>query len=228
VGIRRTSGNRCAVTERRREAPHALVKIVRKLTRIFYRVIDCGIGIVALDGFSGPERAADSNTGLSCREIGEADIARVAACFGADRTRNFGHRLRASKGFMVCEGSEPAGYLWCCRSVQEKEGFPPFYYAVRPKSDAVYITDFYVKPEKRGNGVGSGLLRHALSETAGSDATEAFLVFDTRSPAMRAITSKLGFRVVGKLSYRRYLWHESRDISDLSLVSETMENSPGE
>ena len=197
-------------------------QIVRKFCRLFYRALDDNVAVISLVEYERGRHSGIEQSRFSYRTLGEQELTMLAQVVSKGKFRKFTERLRESQGIVVVDADGTiAGYGWWTGQARNNEGGKPFYYAICPKPDSVYLYDFFIMPGKRGQGAGIVLVRSLLQDVAKVTIAEAFLTFSANNQAMRTILSKLGFRVVGKISYRRCLWHKVTDVADLEKVCQS-------
>lgn len=203
-----------------------LGKAARKLARPFWRSLAFDIAERSLEDFREPP----ARPGLACRlyPCGQAEPA-LAALAGFPLPVYFEARLASGDLALVSDGAggAPLGYAWGSVHPQPVEGVPPFLFAVRPRPGQAYLYDFYVLPEKRRRGVLDAAVPALLAHYRDLGLRSAFLLFNAADPAMRAFTRKAGFRIAGRVAYRRFLWRVVTNLDDLArLTGRSLDGRP--
>jgi len=184
----------------------------RSLCAFCYRADD-EVAVASLSQLSPAHVLPDH--GLLCRPIVEEDRQQIQQALGRRRADRLARRLEESQGVLLIDDNEIAGYAWYTGKPRLAEGAFPFLYAIRPKDGMLYIFDVFVRPEYRGRGGATALLAHVLNEARRNGYDEVCLTCDARNPAMLRVISRLGFRIVGRLRYRHFLWRTSSNTAAL-------------
>lgn len=197
-------------------------KAARKLVRPFWRFQAFEVAERDLRAFQGlPVRP-----GLTCRLAGPDDTPpELTALFGPDLPSFFASRLANGDLVLVHDqaSGEFLGYAWGSDRPQPREGVPPFTFDVRPRPGSVYLYDFFVLPEKRRRGALAAAVNALLTRYRDQGLDSAFLLFNASDPAMRAFTSKAGFRISGRIAYRRLFWRVTTDLAALARTTRNMD-----
>lgn len=96
--------------------------------------------------------------------------------------------------YVAREGSRVLGMVNIQRSVSTAEGGP-----------VGSFEDFVVRPELRGQGIGSGLIRHAIEESKRAGLLRLILLTDGNNVNAQRLYERAGFTRSGMLPMRRKL-----------------------
>jgi len=196
-----------------------LKKAMRKAFKVLYWSHDEEIGVMNLDKYE-PIKAG-YNKALHCRKLMMEDIELIEKRFGKTVSKKFAARMENSTGYLIFHRDEIAGYVWSSTSLCKNEGVKPFLYDIRPKKDSVYLYDIFILPGKRKTQAGIFLSNYQLLIHKEAGFKMAFTTYGKKHLAMNWISRRLGGEVVGRMTYRRYLWHVIKDTSDLDKVCES-------
>jgi ribosomal protein S18 acetylase RimI-like enzyme len=114
---------------------------------------------------------------------GDADVARTLAVLADDRR---------GTALVVDDGAGPAfGYVFLARLWSNELG-----------GDIVFIDELWVAPERRGRGVGTALIEHAMAALRERGAVAFELEVTPDNARARALYERLGFRPLRNASLR--------------------------
>jgi ribosomal-protein-alanine N-acetyltransferase len=128
------------------------------------------------------------------REMSECDLTEVVEIEGASRISRWGREsyagelARRDAIVLVAVESETSG------AARQVKGF----IAARVVADELQINNFAVRAEDREKGVGSALLRAAMTESRRRGAQSAFLEVRESNLAARRFYAQHGFTVCGR------------------------------
>lgn len=195
-----------------------LGKAARKLVRPFWRSMAFDVAERSLQDFQTPPERAGLVSRLYPSGQTEPDLAALA---GVPLPVYFEARLASGDLVLVSDETDGGlcGYAWGSVRPQPVEGVPPFLFAVRPRPGQAYLYDFYVLPEKRRRGALDAAVNALLAHYRDQGLRSTFLLFNAADPAMRAFTRKAGFRIVGRVTYRRILWRVVTNLDALHRIT---------
>ncbi len=148
--------------------------------------------------------------GLQIRRFDASTDRSIAESFSPQLFADFCHRAETAEGWILWDGIQACGYVWCTDRPRQNEGEPPFLYAVNPAADAVYLFDMQVLPVMRGRGAAGALLAAALEFAKARGKTSAVATRGNWNVKIHRVLQRLGFQVVGQLHYQRVLgWSRS-------------------
>lgn len=191
-------------------------KFLSKIFSIFYQAIDYHIALIYLDRLKTDK--IENEKQFDIRQLQTDDLKMIETKLGKPVSDEFAERLKNSKCCLIFRHHNLAGYSWYSDKLLKNEGVEPFLIDVYPKKGFIYIYKTFIFSQERMKGVCTELYRHLLLEFQESDFKGAFLFFNKNNMAMRSLTARLGFYIIGEINYRRYLWVEHRDTSILDKI----------
>jgi len=147
---------------------------------------------------------------MAVRRVGAAGAGRLTLCPDRRSDETSGHPDRIAGTFVALDGDEPLG----CAGVVEQTA-ETYRASPRQRNLTPWLASVYVRPEMRGRGVATALVRHAMARTANLGVTRLYLFTD----GARGLYEKLGWQVVGADHYGGLTM--SIMAIDLSLSSQT-------
>lgn len=125
----------------------------------------------------------------------------------------FKRRAASAVGVLHLVDGKLATYLWVTDKSMDNEGVEPFTHRVDLKCGETYVFDAFTYPEYRNTRafykLSLGLLQHLKK----SGYKAVFIIFDSKNPSWINFYARLGFELVGNLSFRRVLGFASSDTS---------------
>ena len=194
------------------QVPHA-VKMIKRF--VYCRV---ELALLSADLTGRTPKPLPSAVQLRAIEIGDhATLANIVGIPGYPQ--DLSERLAASRGLMLLKDNQPLGYYWGATQVRKAEGIPPLAFDVVPKARHYYFYDLFVSPAQRSFFAALALMQGMVNQALADGAEQAF--FLTAHPAVEKISQGLGFRQIGKVSYRRILGCVTKNLTALDLVCKT-------
>ena len=183
-------------------------KLTKKLNHLFYLKIEDKVAVIELENFN--YLSTDKNI-IKFQEFKESDTFLNYNKINNDKKR-ITNRMKKATPYVAVLNHTIIAWLWITENAREKEGAKPFYYKVIPGKKNAYIFDTYVLPEHRNNQVITNLFMNMLKNIKKKGFLLAFLTFDKTNKPMKIIINKLGFKIIGQLSYKKILFYKKQNI----------------
>jgi hypothetical protein len=189
-------------------------KFLKTAKQFFYHAIDLDIWVSDLKVVE--DYGALMCDGFHCKHLDESDLPEIGLGLG-EETRQRLHR-ELNNGHMcvlIFKGNIPIGYSLGASSLKKNEGLPPFVFDVHPKEDFIYFYGDYILSDCRRKGINSILTQYRFSEAVKEGFKKGFGMVDKNNVIQQRVLLKQGWTKDGMISFRRYLWFTSADMSNL-------------
>lgn len=190
---------------------------VRRLLRrlwafVFLKITDV---IFVLDMKDYRAAKTKAKTGVEVKPLSEGDHARLADAFGEVKAGDLITRLTTCYGVICYLHGQVAGYSWMTDKPRAHEGEAPFFYDVAPKIGWFYFFDTFVDHSYRGLGFATLLKRGLIDEVKRRGGHFCVATHEETNATVIHVSEKLGFKLRGKMHYRRVLGSATKDLSGL-------------
>jgi GNAT superfamily N-acetyltransferase len=193
-------------------------KILRKIGKLFYRNVSDDLAVLRRQDWK--EREPFLPKGLRIEKLNAGGVEELRPALGRKTTDDFLERLEASDGYAIFEDNALCGWIWGSASLRPREGVPPLVYPIQPPPRGYYLYDLFVFPEHRKMRTVTAPIRHLVEEAWKAGMELIILSHHDKNAVIRKTTERMGFVIIGNLSYRRILCFVTKDFSDLVKLCE--------
>ncbi len=189
-------------------------RLPRRLwTLLFLKITDV-VYVLDMKDYRAPKTTPPTGD-VAVKPLVGGDHARLADAFGEVKAGELVNRLKTCFGVIGTVRGSVVGYSWMTDKPRTGEGDPPFFYDVAPKIGWFYFFDTFVDPAARGLGLATSLKRGLIEEVKRRGGHYCVATHEERNVAVIHVSEKLGFKLRGKMHYKRVFGSASKDLSGL-------------
>ncbi len=188
-------------------------RLPRRLWTILFLKITDVIYVLDMNEYREPQTPSPGE--VAVKPLVDGDQARLADAFGEAKAGELVNRLKTCYGVIGTVRGNVVGYSWMTDKPRAGEGDPPFFYDVSPRAGWFYFFDTFVAPASRGRGLATSLKRGLIEEVKRRGGHFCLATHEESNAAVIHVSESLGFKLRGKMHYKRIFGAVSKDLTGL-------------